>query len=470
MGLHHTYCSVRLIIIGLLLGVCANAAGNSTQPRCRLEQIWTSADALYTLAVAVNHDGSVVPLGNCELLIGGTSQGARAAGVPMSPAPELRIVLAVQASAAYEHAAEELKGALQVFLRQLPARSRVHLITFSDGDQVHALPGFRAPAALQAAIDAMAMEGETHPALAKALRAGMNAFDAESGPEQPTAAFRPRQMIVLISDGMNTRLDRNLFRGMGKELSRRGVPLFPIAFSAEDIRSPLRNLGELARRSSGTFRWARDKSALAGQLASLANEIRRVEALKFSLPARPSQTATELALSLRCDTAPVSNAVMVSASVLGSQSRAPFLATAAFVAGLLAAAGWALRRKLQHGREATESSAPTRDHSSGQRTYHLIFIAGPLAGRRVALRGPLILGHEPTAPGFLAIPDSSLAAQHCSLKPDGQTVLLSIPDTKRQVFRSGAPVSGQIHLSDGEIIKIGAETEFVLRADPAGST
>ena len=120
----------------------------------------------FTLAVAVNHDGSVFPLGNCRLPHRRNLTrrwGSRRSYVTGRPESELcwRYRLRLLASTPPE------QGALQVFLRQLPARSRVHLITFSDGDRVHALPGFRASSA-SAAIDAMAMEGRDAPALAGA--------------------------------------------------------------------------------------------------------------------------------------------------------------------------------------------------------------------------------------------------------------------------------------------------------------
>src|SRR5262249_3956707 len=54
-----------------------------------------------------------------------------------------------------------------------------------------------------------------------------------------------------------------------------------VAFSVRDDRGPLLNLGELAKRSAGTFRWASDADNLKPQFTTLAEELRQVHTVSF---------------------------------------------------------------------------------------------------------------------------------------------------------------------------------------------
>lgn len=446
--------SVRFILISLLLSLCASAAADSGKRRCRLAQIWTSADALYALAVNVDLGGAVTSPVSCQLLIGGELTGVPVTGVAASPPVELRVVLAVQTSASYEPAAEELKSALHAFLMQLPARSRVHLITFSDAKKTHASAGFGDHATAAAAIAGMSLDGEQEPLLAEALRAGMDALDAAREAGTADEPGRPRQLMVVVSDGMNPRLERSVFRNLGKELARREVPLFPIAYSAQDLRSPLRNLGELARRSGGTFRWARDKMALTVQLESLARELQSVSQFKFALPSPPMPTAEEYAISLRCKESLTSNVLLLPAHALRPRSRP--LSYAGLVLGLVMLAGLSAlllrRQRTRHARRTAEVVP----------THWLIFVKGPLAGQRFALRDSLSIGRAPKDRSGIVIFDSSLADNHCVLTADHTGVWL---DLLRAGGAScdGAAVSGKQRLPDGSIVRLGDDTEFVLR-------
>lgn len=76
-------------------------------------------------------------------------------------------------------------------------------------------------------------------------------------------------------------MDREVWRQLGAELARAGVPLFAIGFSPTDVRGPLRNLGDLSKRSAGTFRWARRPDELQPLFVDVANELRAAVVLHF---------------------------------------------------------------------------------------------------------------------------------------------------------------------------------------------
>src|SRR5262249_14900165 len=91
----------------------------------------------------------------------------------------------------------------------------------------------------------------------------------------------PRRLIVLVSDGLNFKMDRDTFRKLGTEARAANVPIHSLAYSPGDERGPLLNLGELSKRSNGTFRWAQKQDDLAAQLGTLADEVRKQYVLTF---------------------------------------------------------------------------------------------------------------------------------------------------------------------------------------------
>jgi hypothetical protein len=68
---------------------------------------------------------------------------------------------------------------------------------------------------------------------------------------------------------------------VGSRARRLKIPIAPIAYSAIDERGPLLNLGELAKRSGGTLRWARTAADIGRELANLGREIRGQRILTF---------------------------------------------------------------------------------------------------------------------------------------------------------------------------------------------
>src|SRR6185503_7318303 len=92
-----------------------------------------------------------------------------------------------------------------------------------------------------------------------------------------------RRLIVVISDGLNSQMDRKTFKTLGDAAARARVPIHTIAFSPTDERGPLLNLGEMSKRSNGTFRWARTAEDLKAQIDTLADELNKQYVLTFSV-------------------------------------------------------------------------------------------------------------------------------------------------------------------------------------------
>src|SRR6185295_16744758 len=147
------------------------------------------------------------------------------------------------------------------------------------GGDVTPHPPFRAPQAAADPIDELVTDTESGDLrLAEAVRAGL----LELNKPRPDSALA-RRLIVVVSDGLNSTMDRKVFKSLGDAAAKARVPIHTIAFSANDDRGPLLNLGEIAKRSNGTFRWAKNADDLKNQIETLSDELHKQYVLTFAL-------------------------------------------------------------------------------------------------------------------------------------------------------------------------------------------
>ncbi len=66
-----------------------------------------------------------------------------------------------------------------------------------------------------------------------------------------------RKMIVIVGDGRDSSNDRDRVTRVGQRAAKDNVRIHSLAYSPKDVRRPLLLLGELSKRSLGTFRWVR---------------------------------------------------------------------------------------------------------------------------------------------------------------------------------------------------------------------
>lgn len=66
-----------------------------------------------------------------------------------------------------------------------------------------------------------------------------------------------RKLIVIIGDGRDASNDRDRVTRVGQRAAKDNVRILSLAYSPKDVRRPLLLLGELSKRSFGTFRWVR---------------------------------------------------------------------------------------------------------------------------------------------------------------------------------------------------------------------
>jgi hypothetical protein len=315
---------VGSILVSLLLA----AAAFGTKTRLRLERIDTGGFAesgrVRVYASMVELEGDVVeqqPGAAFRLTVDGSDAGAAEKVAPFAAAGEaLDLVLVVESSALYgppvktvalppppapigkhdkkkrgkpvkapapppppiavpsseEAPLEKVKEAASQLLEGMSPKWRVLVIEYAS--EVTAHPPFRPAAAASGAVEELQPDDEASELrLTDALRAAL----AELGktPER-------RKLIVVVSDGISAQMERRSFRALGDAAAKAHVPIHSIAFSPNDDRLPLLNLGELSKRSNGTFRWARSAADLRKQIETLADELTKQYVLTYKLDAR----------------------------------------------------------------------------------------------------------------------------------------------------------------------------------------
>ena len=273
-----------LLILCVLLATFVPGTSHGRKPRLRLEHLDHSRCA---------RDG-VVTAWVAELELEGTLRAPAADSVRLElddkllPDPPvttvqfaatkrpLRLALVVQSSEAFSMDFAAIKAGAKALVRALPERSEIVVIQYAD--EARRKVAFGTPRAALAALadmDTSDLPGDV--ALISAMKMALRALGSRPG---------TRRLLVVVSDGLNESPKRDLFRALGDSARKAGVLIHPIAYSPVDERSPLLNLGEIAKRSEGTLRWARRPEALAEQFSNLSHEINRQLGLAFKVPDR----------------------------------------------------------------------------------------------------------------------------------------------------------------------------------------
>jgi hypothetical protein len=135
-------------------------------------------------------------------------------------------------------------------------------------------------------LEALSLERATPaPDLIEALETALSVLrKAKTRPDG-----RPlRKMIILVSDGRTAEADRDTVSDLGERAGRAGVRIHSLAFvPASGSKGTLLNLGELSRKSLGTFRWVRlgGDTGWRQPVANLVAEIQRQYVVTFFVPA-----------------------------------------------------------------------------------------------------------------------------------------------------------------------------------------
>jgi hypothetical protein len=163
---------------------------------------------------------------------------------------ETEIIVLVQATGDFADALPQIADSLEhVMFDHLKETVKVAIVMFGESASTPKLTGVKA---MKGKVALASDNSASDPVLLDAVERALLALKKAT----PTVDGRPmRKMIVVIGDGRDTSGDRDRVTRIGNRAAKEGVRIHALAYSPADLRRPLLVLGELSKRSFGTFRW-----------------------------------------------------------------------------------------------------------------------------------------------------------------------------------------------------------------------
>ena len=282
-----------------------------------------------------------------------------------------------------------------------------------------------------------------------------------------------RKMILVIGDGRDRAGDRERVTRLGDRAKKDGVRIHSFAYSPTDQRRPLLLLGELSKRSLGTFRWLQRGQAdsWTPKFAQLHEEIANQYVLTYFLGPDDDPAGKKVKVVTVGRTEATSNEVKVPDALCNREPCAGYCASdrcivpqppegrgilgwILLVGGIalgailvLGAIGYVMTHRSQriplppgmlppgvvpgafppgfvHGGAPGAFPPPSQAPMAKQGppvpapavVPHLMFVDGPRAGQRVPLRHGFTIGKAPTCD--LVIEDGYTSTHHAQIVMD----------------------------------------------------
>jgi Inner membrane component of T3SS, cytoplasmic domain len=193
------------------------------------------------------------------------------------------IVVLVEATQPYAEILPVIADGLdaQLFAALDEHQTQVAIIAYGETVQAAKLQPIKSA---RAKVSQIQNDGTaTDPLLLEAVERALALLKKAKG--QPEGAPL-RKMIVIVGDGRDLSNDRDRVSRLGERAAREGVRIHSLAFAPNDIRKPLFLLGELGKKSLGTFRWVRQPNAdsWASSIQQLREEINQQYVITYFLP------------------------------------------------------------------------------------------------------------------------------------------------------------------------------------------
>lgn len=229
---------------------------------------------------AVQLEGSLIQLGGSDLVL--TINGSRRrephlTGRYAASGGATAVVLVIETGWEMREDVEPIQEAMRQLAGKLPPASQLAVITYGENVEGghRLLPSGK--------VDEL--EPDMAPADPQLLAAVDRAITTLARAKGPDPAVPLRRMIVLVSDGKDQDPEPERYRALGLRAMKEGIRIHSLAYSPVDNRRPLLGLGELSKRSGGTFRWVRSREGFASQIDTLLAEINQQYVLTWFLPA-----------------------------------------------------------------------------------------------------------------------------------------------------------------------------------------
>ena len=398
----------------------------------------------------------------------------KAAAAPKSKGNKIAAGVLKQAGSAGEEPLDKVKDAVHALLEVLSPRVRVLLIDY--GADLTSHTPFRAPAAAEPDVDDLAPDGDAGDlALSNAIRVALTELN-KPRPDGKTA----RRLIVVISDGLNSQMDRKTFKTLGEAAGKAHVPIHTIAFSPTDERGPLLNLGEVSKRSNGTFRWAKTADDLRAQIDTLTDELNKQYVLTYKIEARSIEkrrfvlssedlTSNELYIGDEVPPAPLLPwwlwalvGLVVfgggAAVVIARRPRAPKKAMK--FSPYKSAAEGQPQAAVQPQRQP-EPVAPPVVRAPTRGT--LIVVSGARSGERMDVGAQAVtIGKGPST--LQITDDAAVSTRHAELVLRGGAFVVTDLGSTNGTFVNSVRITQPTRLGDGDLLRFG-NTQMKFRAE-----
>jgi len=417
----------------------------------------------------------------------------------------MAIVVVVQATLDYQEVLPVIIDALDSTLLGALDEKQTQLAVLPYGEQI----GTGKLTVLKVArgkFKQLAHDGTAgDPALLETVERSLQLLKkAKTEPEGRTL----RKIILVIGDGRDRAGDRERVKRLGERAKKEGVRIHTFAYSPADLRRPMLLLGELSKRSLGTFRWLQrgQSDSWTPKFTQMAEEIGKQYVLTYYLGADEDPSGKKLKVVTVGRTEATSNELKVPEAMCANEVCAGYCASdrcvipktpesrcilgwvlmiggigvgAALVLGLI---GYALsNRKIPLPPGAlppgfVPGSVPPASYPPGvikpasmppaalppSATAYLMFLNTDRQAQRLPLRSGFMIGKAPTCD--LVIDDGYTSTHHAqiAMEATGGWKLYDMGSTNG-TFVNGVRTT-QATLETGTTIKIGStELRFLAQ-------
>ncbi len=266
----------------------ASSAYRLVIDRAELEPASIGGQRLHVYVSAQSLEGVWLPIepGALQIIAGSATLDEPAVtGMYGATSGDLALVIVVQTSTAIEAVLPSILEAIDTQLlaalgdRPAGARAQVAVVSYGESLTTGKLGPLKAARSAVVGIVPDGTAGE--PVLMDAVEYAVKLLKKT----KTEPAGRPlRKLILVIGDGHDLSADRERVTRAGERAAKDGVRIHTLGYAADDIRRPLLALGELSKRSAGTFRWVRLASSWGARLGQLRDEVLKQYVLTYFLP------------------------------------------------------------------------------------------------------------------------------------------------------------------------------------------
>ena len=494
----------RLILVAWLL-VASSAFADAPSyrvivDRVELESASITGQRLRVYLSALSLEGQRLDLTDpksIRLYVGSSEKKVPyALGTYDATGGDTAVVVLVQVSVDWTDALPTIAETLdRELLSALGERAQVAIIPFGEAVAAGKLEKVKHARGRLGALSSDGSAGD--PGLLDAVdRALILLRRAKSDPEGRAM----RKIMIVIGDGRDRGGDRDRVTAVGKRAAKEGVRIHAVAYSPADVRRPLLVLGELAKRSMGTFRWpGRGHRPTADSWSEAFKQLREEIVKQYVLTyfvnadddvagkklhvvtsGRTEATSNDVKIpdaptcaGNPCDVGYCANDVCVVTSASSGHGVLRWiLIIGGSVVGalvLLGFIGYLMSKKqpklqMPAGMVMQQPQAMPQQPvmPAGRPPPMLLVMNGPLAGQRVPLFNGFLIGKQPGC--HLVLPDGTASSQHAQISVDayGNCKIYDRGSTNG-TFLNGVPVR-EVALENGAMIRIGStELRFLAQ-------